>query len=295
MCCFKLAMVVVVLLTMCLVPAVSSAGQNRHGSLELDGKFGISGGFEMQVREPSMCDGKAQFKLGWNRQAGVVRLKAKFTGLPSKQSLCYDVDPSTDWNAWPECVEDGNWQIWFVGHFFTKQSTFYYDGASGDLLYNEFDVPEDGLAPGAIPVRLPVGQMICTEDFASHPRTLHANVAFAFDYHQILDARGTAGVFFAVVPKNLNTPSDLTIYYTEGGLPVSEAMDMDDILDELAAGQGGIVFATSLEPDPKPDFLASRDNLMIGWGADHPNGISTNPQMLPGTCGTFQWNQGFGQ
>ena len=85
----------------------------------------------------------------------------------------------------------------------------------------------------------------------------------------------------------------MTIYYTEGGLPVSEAMD--DILDELAAGQGGIVFATSLEPDPKPDFLASRDNLMIGWGADHPDGISTNPQMLPDTCGTFQWNQGFGQ
>ena len=86
--CFKRAMVVVVLLTMCLAPAVAGAEQNRRGSLELDGKFGVSGGFEMQVREPSMCDGKAQFKLGWNRQAGSVRLKRR-ASLPGRyRSLC---------------------------------------------------------------------------------------------------------------------------------------------------------------------------------------------------------------
>ncbi len=88
--------------------------------------------------------------------------------------------------------------------------------------------------------------MICTDLFQARPngRTV---VRFDFEYDRMLDAACT------------------------GGLDTSLAMSWPELLLGVEAGledgASGIGLAFSLEPDPKPELLRARDNLMIGWGA----------------------------
>ena len=274
-----------------IIPAKSYGGDNRKGAFTVDLGFGFIGGREIQVREQSMCDGKAQIQIKWDQNKGKVWLSGKFKGLPSKMDRCYDYDPSTEFNEYPECVENGVWQIWFSGRTATIESLFYYDGATGELIGNEYEL--DGPPPAnAIAVPIPVFQMICSPPFEATPHNLKAKVEFEFDYHQILDGRGSGGVYATQLPRNIFNPSDLEVYYTDGGLPIAAAMDMDDILDDLENNPvGNILFATSLEPTPKPDFLASRDNLMIGWGGGVRDAslLGLPVDLTPyGECGTFQ-------
>lgn len=266
--------------------------ENRAGTLDVPMGFNTSGGREMQIWEPSMCDGAAEVQVSFDRNAGTLAIDAHFEGLPYRPTYCYDYNPGTPYNEYPDCVSDGRWQLWLVGRFFTLSSTFYYDGLTGQLIANEHDL-EGPLPPTAFPIVLPVGQMLCTDFFESDPDTLVADGHFEFDYHHITDMLGSAGVFFSVVPQNLFDPSSLTVYYTDGGLDPSLAMDFDDVIEDIAEGKGGLMTVTSYEPFPKPSYLDARDNLMIGWGGAWP---TPDPVLTPPVeCGTnFQWVDAFG-
>ncbi|MCH9683042.1 MAG: hypothetical protein K0V04_16525 [Deltaproteobacteria bacterium] len=274
-------------------PAAHDGG-NRTGLLSIDLGFGFIGGRETHIREPSMCNGSARAWVYYNRDLNKVLLFAYFDGLPHELDYCYDYDPSTSHNQYPLCVEDGAWQMWFAGRYLTRESTFYYDGTTGELLGNEFDLAAPP-PPDAIPLDLPVVQMVCSPTFYSTPWN-EKFVLFQFDYDQILDAVGNGGVFAGGAPTNLFDPTSLDVYYTNDGLPPSEAMNMDDILDDIEAAEAGVGFgnlllATSLEPEPKPGYLASRDNLMIGWGGSLLDASATGlpVDLTPyGECGTFQ-------
>jgi ABC-type lipoprotein export system ATPase subunit len=113
------------------------------------------------------------------------------------------------------------------------------------------------------PVELPVLQMLCTDFFESDPDTLQADVTFEFDYNNILDMLGSAGVYVAVLPYNIFNPAELDIYYTEGGLPADLAMNFDRIADDISDGRGGLMLVTSYEPYPKPAYLDARDNVTL--------------------------------
>lgn len=266
--------------------------ENRAGTLHMTMGFDTSGAREYQIQEPSMCDGEASAQLNFDRNAGTLSIDASFDGLPYRPSYCYDYDPSSAYNQYPECVDDGRWQIWFVGRNFTKRSIFWYDGATGNLIGNELDIVGP-LPPTAFPLELPVLQMVCTDFFESDPDTLQANVHFDFDYHQILDNMGNGGVYVGALPPNLFNPTDLIVYYTQGGLAPELAMDFDDTIEEIAEGKGGVMVVTSYEPYPKPSYLDSRDNIMVGWGAAWP--IPDPLLTKPVECGTnFQWQGDFG-
>lgn len=265
---------------------------NRAGVLEIPMALGPSGGREMQIQEPSMCNDDTTATVAFDENANTVVIDAHFVGLPYRPSICYDYNPSTAFNAYPDCVEDGKWQMWILTRNFTRLSTFWYDLADGSLIGNEFDVDEESLPPAAFPVVVPVGQMLCSDMFESDPETLVADVHFEFAYDQMLDGEGTGGVFFSVLPYNLFAPDELDIYYTQGGLPPSEAQNFRDLIEDNASDSGGLIIATSYEPDPKPAYLKSRDNIMIGFGGQWP--ADQIPLDKPVECGTtFQWDTGF--
>lgn len=287
-----------------IVAAVGCAGlwmpndasaSNRKGKIKIPFHIDRQAGAEIAVREQTMCDGKASGKIKWNRNKGKVEISAKFKGLPYRPSFCYDDfngNPGTDWNEYPECVDDGQWQMWIMAHIFTKTNTFYYDADTGVLIANEFDLP-DGPPANAIPVELPVSQLMCTDFFESNPNNLKANVKFDFDYHELLDPINSGGVYASAVPTQLDefyNADFWTAYYTDDGLPAEEAFDMDEVLDEYEAGLSGIILSTSYEPFPKPDYLLARDNLMIGWGGQVPE--DAFPPVIPPPeyeeCGTYQ-------
>ena len=270
---------------------------NPAGKITVDLGFDASGGREYQIWEQSMCDGEARLDIEFDRDANKLDVRAVMDGLPYRPSYCYDYDPSHPYNAYPECVSDGRWQVWLVGHVFSLRSVFYYDAVSGDLIGNEHDVDANNLPPTAFPLELPVLQMLCTDFFESDPQTLKVDETWSYDYDNVLDMLGSAGVYVGVLPPNLYNPNDLIVYYTEGGLPAELAMNFDDVIDDIAEGRGGIMIGTSYEPWPKPDYLAARDNIMIGWGGMWPE---QPPALIPpkpegAECGTnFQWDGTFG-
>ena len=139
-----------------------------------------------------MCDGSASADVSFDRLANTLSIHAQFDGLPYRPHVAYEYNPSTPFNQYPDEVQDGRWQMWLVGHYFTQRSTFYYDGLDGHLIGNEHDIAGP-LPPSAFPVELPVLQMLCTDFFESDPNTLQADVTFEYDYNNILDMLGSAG------------------------------------------------------------------------------------------------------
>ncbi|MEZ4450937.1 MAG: cytochrome c peroxidase [Nannocystaceae bacterium] len=261
------------------------------GTIHLPMGFETSGAREFQIQEQSMCDGEAYADFSFNRATNSINIQAHFDGLPYRPHFQYEYDPSTPFNQYPAEVQDGKWQMWFVGHYFTARSIFYYDFGDGHLIGNENDITGP-LPPTAFPVELPVLQMLCTDFFESDPNTLVADVSFEYQYDHITDMLGSAGVYVAVLPYNIFNPTELDIYYTQGGLPAELAMNFDEIADDIHDGKGGLMLVTSYEPFPKPSYLDARDNLMIGWGSPWPRPA---PIFTPyEECGTsFQWNTGF--
>ncbi len=240
----------------------------------LKGVLRVGAPGEVMLQEESMCPengGGAGFRWRWSRHLNRVRLTAVAYGLPTLPSLDYQFDPSNPYNAWPTGVTAGIWQIWITS-IGNRTSTYHYD-ASGVLLGNEHDDVDPGQIVSSLTV--PVVQMICTDLFQAHPsgRTV---VDFSFDYDRMLDSQGTGGVYAGFVPFDLNDPATSSRYhYTSGGLDPAFAMTWPELLQGIEAGLegggSGIASAFSLEPDPKPEYLKARDNLMIGWGASFPS------------------------
>ncbi len=257
---------------------------NTIGRTALGGPMGSPG--ELRIFTQTMCEGIAGAEVKYNKEANKVILEGDFVGLPFRPTISFpDTEVLADrypFNEFQETIENGRWQFWFVGRILLDQSSFYYDTDTLDLIGNEFDLDEVPL--GATEVLFPVIQAVCTDFFESDPDDLTANVAFEFDYDRILDSLGTAGSHFALVPRNFSRPDDVIGYFTSGGLPLSEAMDFDDILEALNAGNR--IFASiTYEPFPKPAFLAARDNFMVGWGGTMPSSAAA---VYPDPCETSQ-------
>ena len=234
---------------------------------------------EIHIITPEMLNGSAEATISYSKSDNQVTLDLDLEGLPYRLDVTRPEDTSTPFNQHLVSVEDGKWQTWLTVGWFTNESTFWYDGKTNQLIGNEFDlfeevptdntpidVNDDGVVD--IPVDIPVAQAVGSPIFEGNPDGT-AQVSFNYNYDQILDERGTAGFYVAGLPYNLNKPNEVGIYYTEGGLPLSEARTWDDVLQTIRSG-GLINITLSLEPDPKPDFLASRSNTMEGWTAFYP-------------------------
>lgn len=288
-----------------LVPRPKATGvstiEQRHvyappdrGRLEIPLQVGGGAPNEVLLMEPVMCQPQSRAKvvIDYDKQANTVKVKADFhKALPYRMSYTRAVDASTPYNQFPVSVQDGKWQIWFVGRMFSFETLFYYDAATLQLIGNEADFPA-GPPANSIPVPVPTLQMLCSPIFEGNAQG-DAHLEFTYRYDQLLDMLGSGGTYFAFVPHNLCKPDEYGPYYVNGGLHPSRAMSFDDVLQSIWDGYG-MAISTSLEPDPKPAYLAARDNTMIGWGGAYPmqipRGFTANPvsgliQPL-GTCQT---------
>ena len=234
---------------------------------------------ELQIITPEMQTGSAETILTYSKSENKVTLALDIDGLPYRETFTRPEDVSTPFNQQPITVEDAKWQVWMVGGFGAEETNIWYDGATGDLIGSEFDIFEelptdsspidvngDGVLDTAL--LLPTTQAIGSPIFEGNPDGT-AQVQFEYTYDQLLDERGTAGVYASVVPYNLNRPEEVGIYYTEGGLSLSEAMTWDDIVANIRNGNLFNV-TLSVEPDPKPTYLDSRPNTMEGWNTLYP-------------------------
>jgi len=269
-------------------PSVAHAG-NETGNVAFDLSLGFGGAKELMIREPAMCEGNARAKVHWNKNLDRVRIKLELEGIPYEPSFCFEFDPSTPYNEYPMCVEDGMWQMWLSTRFFTRTSVWYYDSVSGDLIANEHDLVA-GPPPGSIPIELPAIQLMCMGEIQPNPNSLRANVHLDFAYEQMLDGNGTPGSIAGILPFNLFDENSFYVYYTTAILPMEEAQSWEHTLTDLEAG-GGFSIATSVEPKVKPPSLLTHDQLMIGWGGSYPPGfIEPLPSELfdDPDCGTEQ-------
>lgn len=234
---------------------------------------------ETDIVTPEMLTGSGEATITYSKAENTVDMVFKFDGLPYRLDVTRPEDVSTPFNQQPVTVEDSKWQVWIIGNWFNIETNFWFDGATNDLIANEFELPGgppdptspvdvngDGIVD--IAVAAPTARMIGTPIFEGNPDGT-AQVEFSFDYDQFRDDQGTGGAYISALPYNLDRPEEIGIYYTEGGIPLDQAMTWDDILTSMR-NSVGLVFATSLEPDPKPEYLNSRDNTMIAWSSFYP-------------------------
>lgn len=250
------------------------------GRIEIPLGLGTGAPNEVFIQEPIMCsdEAKAHVTIDYDKAANTVRVRGKFhKALPYRMSYTRPVDASTQYNQFPVSVTNGKWQIWIVGRMLFE-TTFYYDALTLQLIGNEADFPA-GAPPNSIPVKVPTIQMLCTPMFEGNPQG-DGSIDTTYRYDQMLDMMGTGGTYVAFLPYNLCKPDQYGPYYINGGLSPSRAMSFDQILGSIWEGTG-MAISTSLEPDPKPAYLTSRDNTMISWGgaypAQIPKGYVTQP------------------
>ncbi|MFO0600821.1 MAG: hypothetical protein U0228_36260 [Myxococcaceae bacterium] len=257
----------------------------------------LSGGAapnEVALEEPIMCSpqAKAKVNIKYDKAANTVKLTADFKhALPYRMSYTRPNDWSTPYNVFPVSVQNGKWQIWFVTRLFSFDTIFYYDALTLRLIGNEAEFP-GGPPPNAIPIPVPTLHMVCSPIFEGKPNG-DAHLEVNYRYDQILDDRGMGGTYAAYLPYDLCKPDQYGIYYVNGGLSPTRAPNFDQVLDSIWQGYG-MAISSSLEPDPKPSYLFSRDNPMVGWGGAYPTelpeGISVDPvsgtYAVKTSCGT---------
>ena len=234
---------------------------------------------ELSVFTPEVVTGSGEAAITYSKEANEVVIDLDLEGLPYRETFTRPEDVSTPYNQQLTSVEDSKWQLWLNGKWFNFESNYWYDGQTGQLIGNEHDLPggvpetdspidvnDDGIVD--TPVALPTTQSIGSPIFEGNPDGT-ANIRLEYTYDELLDELGTAGVFSTVLPYNLNSPDEVGVYYTEGGLPTSLAMNWDEVLSSIRNNER-VQIAISAEPDPKPDFLDARPNTMDAWAGFYP-------------------------
>lgn len=252
----------------------------NKGELVIPLQIGAVAPTETVLEEPIMCspDATAQVTIKYDKSKNEVKFVADFhKALPYRMSHTRP-DVSTPYNQFPVSVQDGKWQMWFVTRLFSFETNFYYDASTLQLIGNEAEFP-GGPPPNSFPISVPTIHMVCSPIFEGDPNG-NAHLEVTYRYDQILDDRGAGGTYAAFLPYNLCKPDQYGVYYVNGGLPVAKASNFDQVLQSIWEGYG-MAISSSLEPDPKPAYLNSRDNTMIGWGGGYPatmpNGVTIDP------------------
>ncbi len=271
----------------------------EEGQIRLPMGVGFSIADALEIVTPEMLSGSALSTITYSKSENKVVWELDVDGLPFQLDVSRTEDVSTTFNQFPFAVEDGKWRAWMLGHFNTIETTFWYDGANNELIGNEFDIfdtppadstPVDINGDGVddIPVSTPSLQAAGSALFEGNPNGT-AQVRFEYDYDQILDYRGTGGFYAAILPFKLDQPDSIGIYYTQGGLPASEAMSWDDILDNIRSG-APLLLALNLEPDPQPEYLLSRDNRMPAWTTIYPT-ITPDGVVFDALSNTYRFSE----
>ena len=235
---------------------------------------------ETDIVTPELITASSEAIVTYSKSDNTVTIDLELEGLPYELDIDRPEDLSTPFNEVPVSVEDGVWQLLMVGNWSNFETTFWYDGQTGNLIGNEFELPsgvpdvtnpvdvnQDGVED--IPFVPPIAiQALVTDTFEANPDGT-ANVSFEFAYDRLLDNEGSAGFITTALPYNLNRPEEVGAYSTDGGLPISEALSWDDVLEAMRTNNR-FALSLTLENDPKSNGLASRHGSILGPSVFYP-------------------------
>jgi len=267
-------------------------------------------GNEIEIRTPGMCEGAFWLNFKWNKADDLLQIRFKGYGLPViPPTICYEFNPSNAYNQWPFPCVTGRWQLYIVSQVYKIPVTCYYHPVTKILLGTDYDHYGNTIPSNAIQVPCPGMKMITTRQFT--PSLLGvADETFTLSYSDLRDEYGSTGTLLSLPLKNLSDPlSFLNLYTNQHQLkkpvPIS---NFEDILWDInnstnPAAPGLFGAGLTYTPIIKPNYLKSRDNLMLG-----PFGmVSLLPspsnydvaqcaaeiQGRPKMCGTFQLDNFF--
>ena len=242
----------------------------------------IGDGNEYYVRPQSMCDGGGWAEIEWNRTADTVGIHMNFHGLPKHPHLCYEFNPSTAYNTWPDCVSHGKWRLLIVHHTNKFPIKYYYNTTTGILLGSEYDyyghtaaqiLDDTTLVNGTGHVMLITEPIRIDEDLAT-------DQVFTLRYSSLRNYYGSTGAVDSHALTNLSDPNSLINVYTRQDHLVKPlpGFGWDSVIADVNIG-GSMTFLPTYLPDPVPADLKGRDNLMLGPGASF--------SLKPGTNGVY--------
>jgi hypothetical protein len=232
----------------------SSSGTFHKGSLTVPLRRGGATPFEAFLPAlPSGCEAEMTITLAWDEQANRVhaRLTGKHVLVPHptiRRTQGVDFFPNP---IWPEQKDfrNGRYLFWILSP--AQMMTFYYDGATRDVMGSEFEHPTP--PPGAIPLTVP-GLKLFPSPFFQPDHDGDVDVEWSFAYDRVVrgDLPGLAHSFFTAPPANLclanpfRYDQSTTIGYTSPARPAAEAMAFSDYL------RNGLIFDITVEP---PDYF----------------------------------------
>lgn len=232
---------------------------------------------ELNIEEPSMIAGGAVVTIKYSKRANTVKIRLRAKGLPYRHTYDKVRDDSTEFNKQLVHLDNAHWQFWLFGTTFGRYHELgYYDSSSLKLLGTQWDFAPYTSKPfptAGTYITAPVNgiRMVCSPIFEGKPNG-DLDYEYTLQYDHIADAMGTPGVVNLVMPFDLCEPDKLDNYWSQAELPPSMFMTWDYYLQSIWNGEGiGSVFTA--EPAEKPDFLAYRDNDMVGWGQIWPQQI----------------------
>jgi hypothetical protein len=256
-----------------------STGTFHRGSLTMPLHRGGATPFEAFLPAlPSNCEAEMTITLTWDEQANQVhaRLTGRHVLVPHPtirrtQGVDFFANP-----LWPEQkdITDGRYLLWILSP--AQMITFYYDGATQNILGSEFEFPTP--PAGAIPLTVP-GLKLVPSPFFQPDAEGNVDVQWSYAYDSMVrgDLPRFAHSFYTAPPANLclanpfRYDQSTTIGYTSPARPAAEAMAFSDYL------RNGLIFDITVEPPHYVTFppVAGQTSFYSGAtvvGGGIPNG-----------------------
>jgi len=254
-----------------------SVGPDRAGTFTMPMSLSIfDAPSEYILQEPSMCAGKANATISYSRARNTVVIDAEYEGVPTNLTTTFPVDYSTPYNRWPVTISNGAWQTWFVGYFGGRPTKIWYD-ARGRLIGTKYHLPNGRPPAGSFAVETKEAAIALCSPLWIPESDGHAHLRWEMKYDALQDSRATGGE--VVVFTNYRYGDDNSYGRIDfGGLPVSDAMTFDEVLNSIRT-RAGLAVATTYEPNPKPDYLASRPSTVSAWLGTYPLLIDPTPPV----------------
>ncbi len=255
----RLTFCVLALVAVALAQVPYDVNNGRTPDITMIGNFGD--GNEYFIRD-GMDGGKASW--AWDKASNIVELRVTFNGLP-RDRQCYPRNPSTAYNAFPDCVENGGkWRFTIVHHVGNFPVQYYYNSANV-LVGSEYDYYGQGNLPTmGLTVVNGTGTVMLLTETARIDRG-RVDQVFRFRYHSMQNFLGTNGILDSVAYTINGNESTRINLYSHANSMVKQlpSFSFEDILNDINAG-GSLVVLPTYHPHHEPADLLGRDNLIRG-------------------------------
>lgn len=231
-------------------PVPASGGNVNEGELRLSLNPGGVVPPEIVVPVLPDCDSKAvDLKIRWSHDDNKVKIRAKGDHVLAKRptvsrTLGVDYVPNPFFQQ-PKDIVAGRYQFWIISP--SRLLTFYYDGATLNLLGSDLDFATQ--PANSVAIQIPSLKMIGS-DFFQPDKDGNLDFEWDIDYDHMVrgDRSDLAHLFFTFPPPNLCQINPFRLDqstlrpYTSAPLPAAAAQSWSDW------DRNGMVFDITIEP-----------------------------------------------